>query len=69
MASIDLKKFRTVKSMVQCLLTVWRKRIKKFEDTCSSEIKFGRGKKIIVSMAVEDVVTALKEKTGMATGN
>ena len=40
-----------------------RKIIKKFEETCSFEMKSGRGRKSIVSTAEEDVTTSLQEKT------
>lgn len=49
------------KGVVRCLPTVRRKKIKKFKETSSFEVKSGRGRKPIASVAVEVMATALKE--------
>ncbi|GBM15593.1 hypothetical protein AVEN_253667-1, partial [Araneus ventricosus] len=71
-AAIALKKFRTLKGLINgcgpmtaCCL---KKMIDKFEESGSFDVKCGRGRKAIASTSVEDVATALQEASSSALG-
>ncbi|GBO15925.1 hypothetical protein AVEN_120484-1 [Araneus ventricosus] len=70
--AITLKTFRTLKglrsgsgSMTSFGL---QKKIDKFEESGSCDVKCGRGRKAIASTSVEDIATALQEASSSALG-
>ncbi|GBN78066.1 hypothetical protein AVEN_257070-1 [Araneus ventricosus] len=71
-AAIALKKFRTLKGLRSGSgpMTTFglKKMINKFEESGSFDVKWGRGRKAIASTSVEDVATALQEKSSSAMG-
>ncbi|GBN55605.1 hypothetical protein AVEN_170805-1, partial [Araneus ventricosus] len=71
-AAIALKKFRTIKGLRRGSgpLTAFglKKKIDKFEESGSFDVKCGRGRKVIASTSVEDVATAFQEAPSSALG-
>ncbi|GBL74467.1 hypothetical protein AVEN_235412-1 [Araneus ventricosus] len=71
-AAIVLKKFRTLQGLRSGSgpMTAFglKKRIDKFEESGSFDVKCGRGRKAIAAMSVEDVATALQEASSSALG-
>ncbi|GBN58799.1 hypothetical protein AVEN_9514-1 [Araneus ventricosus] len=61
--TIALKKFRTLKGLRSGSGTIasfgLKKKIDKFEESGSFDVKCGRGRKAIASTSVEDMATAL----------
>ncbi|GBO19946.1 hypothetical protein AVEN_10825-1 [Araneus ventricosus] len=45
-----------------------KRMIDKFEESCSFDVKCGRGRRAIASTSVEDVATALQEASSSALG-
>ncbi|GBM15137.1 hypothetical protein AVEN_75178-1 [Araneus ventricosus] len=68
--AIALKKFRTLKGLRSSSgpMTAFglKKMIDKFEESGSFDVKYGRGRKAIVSTSMEDVATALQEASSSA---
>ncbi|GBM82775.1 hypothetical protein AVEN_221068-1, partial [Araneus ventricosus] len=71
-AEIALKKLRTLKGLRSGsgprITFGLKKMIDKFEESGSSDVKCGRGRKAIASTSVEDAATALQEASSSARG-